>query len=317
MRPSLDSHHRILVIRLGALGDLTLCMKAFHDIRAAHPRAQIALLTMPPFVDFARVMPWFDQTIADMRPSAWNIEAWLDLRRRIRDFDPTMVYDLQGKNRQAALYYLLGGPWKGPQWSGGAPGCVYPRPWPPKEGAHFTDFIADQLRAAGVPDAGMPDFAWLDAPTGTFALPERYVMFIPGSSPDRLYKRWPAVAYAELAQRLATRGIASIAIGGRADMDAIDAIARQAPQIINLGGKTSLMEVAGLARRALHVLGNDTGPTHIAAAVGAPTLALFAAQVNPVWSCPRGPQVRWLQGDPIDALSVDQVLTSLWLDRID
>ncbi len=145
-------NQRILVIRLGALGDLVLCFQAFHEIRAAYPNAEIALLTMPAFAEFARSMPWFNRVIVDERPSFLEIGKWKKLIREIRAFGPAQVFDLQGKLRQTLLYFLLGP--SRIEWSGAAPFCDHPRLWPPKKGMHFTDFVAAQLRLANVPSAG-------------------------------------------------------------------------------------------------------------------------------------------------------------------
>ncbi len=59
------------------------------------------------------------------------------------------------------------------------------------------------------------------------------------------------------------------------------------------------------------VVGNDTGPTHIAAAVGASTLTLFTDSVNPTWSRPRGPRTAFLQGKPLADLPVAEVQAAL------
>ena len=75
----------------------------------------------------------------------------------------------------------------------------------------------------------------------------------------------------------------------------------------DLSGKTSLNEVASLARHGVCAVGNDTGPTHLAAAVGGRTLTLMAEQVNPVWAGPKGPQAQVRQGHPLGALSVEDV----------
>lgn len=299
---------RILVIRLGALGDLILCFQAFHEIRRAHPGAEIALLTMPAFAGFARTMPWFDRVITDERAPLARAGEWLDLVRQIRAFRPDRVYDLQGKLRQNILYFLLGCV-RG--WSGAAPFCSYPRLWPPQPGMHFTDFAAAQLRRADVPQQPPADLAWLDAPVAELALPDRYAVLIPGCAPDRLYKRWPAENYAALANRLRARGIASVAVGTKADADAIAAIRAKAPQLVDLSGRTSLHQLAAVMRRSVCVIGNDTGPTHLAAAVGAPTLALMPEQVNAAWSAPRGLRARALRGCPLARLAVDEVLLAL------
>lgn len=303
---------RILVIKLGALGDLILCMGAFSAIRKHHPGAHIALQTMPSFADFAREMPWFDEILIDPRPKFSQPRKWADLIRTTRKFNPTRVYDFQGKLRQSLLYFALGGPLSGPEWSGAAPACSHPRPWPPVPGMHYTDFLAAQLEQAGLTIDSAPDLSWLDAPLDGFALPKRFALFIPGCAPTRLYKRWPPESYAELAKRFEEQGIAAVTVGTQSDATSIVAIRAIAPQVIDLTGKTSLKQLAALARRAVCVVGNDTGPTHLAAAVGARTLALMSDQVDPNWSAPKGSLTAWLGGGPLDGLGVQTVWDKLF-----
>ncbi len=296
---------RILVIRLGALGDLIFCFQSFREIRLAHPDAEIALLTRPAYAAFARMLPFFDGVLIDTHPT-FSPSAWLQLRREIKAFAPTRVYDLQGKRRQSILYALLGGP-HGPAWSGAAPWCAFPRPWPPKPGMHFTDFLSAQLRAAGVPAAPQTDLTWLDQATEAYAPPSPYAIIIPGCSPDAPHKRWPAKNFAEIVHKLRAQKISCIAVGTDADANVIDDIKKLAPDLINFCGKTNLFELAGLLRRAAGVIGNDTGPLHLAAAVGAPTLALFSGKSDPAWSKPPGKKVAWRQSPNLSDLSVDEV----------
>ncbi|MDR3425766.1 MAG: glycosyltransferase family 9 protein [Alphaproteobacteria bacterium] len=305
----IPSKQHILVIRLGALGDLVLCFRAFHEIRLAHPNAEIALLVRPAFADFARAMPWFDRVLIDTHPTFAQPAAWLRLRKEIKTFAPDRVYDLQGKRRQTILYALLGGPC-GVEWSGAAPLCKFPRPWPPANGMSFQDFLAAQLRAAGAAESSPPDLTWLDAPVENFALPERYAVLIAGCSSGAPHKRWPPEKYAEAAKRLQKKDLACVAIGTKADADALAAIQAQAPFVIDLSNQTNLFELAGILRRATGVIGNDTGPLHMAAAVGTPTLALFSASSDPVWSKPPGEKVAVMQSPILADLSADKVVAA-------
>jgi len=301
---------RILVIRLGALGDLVLCFQAFHEIRQAHPKAEIALLTMPGFADFARRMPWFNRVIIDPRPPAIHINQWLKLFKNVRAFAPELVYDLQGKPRQNVLYARLGGPW-GPAWSGAAPFCSLPRLAEPMPGMHFTDYVEAQLQLADVSAQEPADVSWLDAPLDKFKLPARFAVLVPGCAPHREYKRWPASKYAALAQELQKKGIASIAVGTKADAKVIADIRAINPKVADFSGSTTLFQLAAIMRRAACVIANDTGPMHVAAVVGAPTLGLMSDQVDAEWSAPKGPRAKWLQGKPLAELGVDKVLLAL------
>lgn len=295
---------RVLVIKLGALGDLVLCASVFAAIRAHHPDAPMALLTAPPFASLALQMPWFNTVILDPRPKLTQPLKWLQLIRQVRTFKPTRVYDLQGKTRQKILYHALGKP----LWSGAIKGCSNPRPWPPVQGMHYTDFIAAQIMAAGLDAPQPPDMSWLDGDVAGLDLPERFAVLITGCSPQHPHKMWPAVSYAALADRLKQEGLAVLAIGTKDDAPRVEAVRSLAPHVIDLTGKTSLGQVAALCRRATLVVGNDTGPTHIAAAVGAKTMALMSEKVDPLWSCPKGPNAQWLGGRPLDEVSVDEVL---------
>jgi ADP-heptose:LPS heptosyltransferase len=302
---------RVLVIKLGALGDLVLCFRVFASLRAHFPEAEIALLTAPQYEGFARTMPWFDKVLCDPRPSFLRLDQWAGLVSRVAHFAPSHVFDFQGKTRQSVLYALLGGPLFR-FWSGAAPFCKFPRLWPPRKGMHYTDFVAAQLERAGVPLVDKVDTTWLDGSVDGFGLPARFALLIPGCAPSRLYKRWPAEKYAALAAHLAEQGIASVMVGTEAERDALDRIKALRPDVLDLGGKTSLGQIAALARRAELVIGNDTGPMHIAASVGARVLALMPAdRVDPAWSAPRGERTKWIGGAPLADLAVEEVVKAL------
>jgi ADP-heptose:LPS heptosyltransferase len=81
--------------------------------------------------------------------------------------------------------------------------------------------------------------------------------------------------------------------------------------VVDLSGRTTLFQLAGVMRRAVCVIANDTGPMHVAAAVGAPVLGLMSEQVNGAWSAPKGPRAKALQGKPLTELGVDKVLLAL------
>jgi len=301
---------RILVIRLGALGDLVFCFQTFHEIRHTYPDADIALLTRAPFADFARSLPYFDHVIVDTHPTIFSPRDWFRLRKDLIDFSPDIVFDLQGKFRQTVLYALLGGPF-GPVWSGAAPFCKFPRPWPPRAGMNFADFLGAQLRAAGIPATLPPDLRWLDAPIQKFSLPSRYAVLIPGCSPKAPHKRWPPKKYAALAKMLRSKGVACVAVGTVSDAEAISVIKIFVPEVVDVSGKTTLFELAGILRRAHLVVGNDTGPLHLAAALGTPTVALFSGKSNPIWSKPPGPKVAWRQSENLADLSVANAVSAI------
>jgi ADP-heptose:LPS heptosyltransferase len=302
----------VLVIKLGALGDLMQSLEAFHAIRAFHPDRRLILMTTPPFAAFGSAMPWFDEVWVDPRPKAWQLAAWAALAGRLRREPLSRVYDLQSNQRTGLYFRLLAGP-RRPEWSGAASGCSHPRPDFLSLSGHNRDRLLAHLASAGVPAAGPAALSWLDAGVAGFALPDRFVILVPGCSPHRLYKRWPADHYAALACRLEQRGIATVVVGTGADRDAVAEIRARAPAIIDLTGRTSLLEVAGVARAALGAVGNDTGPIFITAAVGTPTLMLMSHHTIAERMAPLGPAVSWLQRRHLADLTVDEVEAALLL----
>lgn len=309
------TQENILVVRYGALGDMIYCFQSYHEIRQAHPNAKITLLTAPAFASFANRMPWFDDVMIDVHPSKLRIDQWLVQALAIHKLKPTRVYELHGKLRQTVMYWLQGGPFAkwlgGPEWSGAAPWCKFPRLWPPQPGMHFEDFLAAQLRLAGVKEQPPANLDWLDASVNIFKLPTRYAVIIPGCTAGQNYKRWPAENYTDIAKHLLEQTVPVLAVGTKADADAIAPIKALVPEIRDLSGQTDLFQLAGILRHAAVVIGNDTGPMHMAAALQAPTLALLSGRTNPVWSAPRQPKAQWLQADQLKDLPTEKVFLAL------
>ncbi|HEX6860002.1 MAG TPA: glycosyltransferase family 9 protein [Caulobacteraceae bacterium] len=300
---------KILVIKLGALGDFVLAMAAMKKIREAHPNDQITLLTTPPFRELAEASGWFDAVDTDGRPDNLIAEAAMLLRLRRAHYG--RIYDLQTSSRSSAYFqFLRPNP---PPWSGIARGCSLPHANPARDSMHTLERQADQLKYAGIwPDAPTepgtappPDLSFLAAGRPPAQLP--YVMLIPGGSPHRLDKRWPAGRFAQLALELRGRGLEVYVIGGPGEAPIAEEIARVAGEIRDLTGKTSFADIAALAAGAECVIGNDTGPLHLAAAAGAPTLALFSDASDPALCAPRG-KVRVLHSPDLADLPLSAVV---------
>lgn len=299
----------ILVIKHSALGDMILALPLFRAIRAHHPDERIVLLTTAPYADLARASGCFDAIWTDSRPKLWQIGGMVRLVRLLRSEDFRRIYDLQGSQRTRSIYYrVMGAPRD--RWVGNATGCRYHIP-DPTEPVHIAEHRRRQLALVGIPDPGLPDLSFLTADTGRYGLPARYALLVPGGSPHRPAKRWPAAAFAEMANHLAGHGITPVLIGQRAEQQAIDAIAAACPAAISLLGQTSFAEMAALARGAELAVGNDTGPMHIIAAAGCPSLVLYSAESDPRKVSPRGDWIRLLQRPTLETLSAADAIAAL------
>ena len=298
---------RILVIKLSALGDFILSIASFQAIRRHHPKAHITLLTTKPFAGLGEASGCFDAVWTDTRPRWSDVSEWWSLRRRLRGGRFDRVYDLQ-RSQRSAWYFRLAGR---PEWVGTAAGCSHHYVDPPPPLPHVTEREAAQLALAGIDDIGLPDLSFLQADIGRFALPAPTALLVPGSAPHRPAKRWPAAGFADLARELVGRGLTPVLIGTAAERDAVAAVAAGCPEARDLSGKTGLEDLVALGRAAVLAVGNDTGPMHLIAAAGCPSLALFSADSDPVQVAPRGPSVALLRQDSLQDLALDRVLAAI------
>jgi ADP-heptose:LPS heptosyltransferase len=296
---------RILVIKHGALGDIVLAFPAFAAIRAAHPDAQITLLTTAPYAGFLALSNWFDAIEIDARPGLGNPLGLLKLRRQLRGF--AMVYDLQTSARSSRYFALAGRP----PFSGIATGCAYRHVNPERNAMHTRERLAEQLSAAGIAPLPPPDLSWLAASVEKFDLPAEFALLVPGAAPHRPEKRWPAEKFAALAKNLA---LPVVIAGGAGESAAVAAIKAASPAAIDLTGRTSLAELAAVAARSTMAIGNDTGPMHLAAALAIPCVVLFGGASDPALTAPRYPDGGWpsiVRAADLAAVPVAQVLAAL------
>jgi ADP-heptose:LPS heptosyltransferase len=303
---------RILVIKLGALGDIVLALGPFAAIRRDHPDAHITLLTTPAFAGFLGKSLYFDEIRAEERVPLWNPCGLLALRRWLRDGRFDRVYDLQTSDR-SGWYFRLMGPGRRPEWSGIAPGCSHPHANPNRDFMHSIDRQNEQLAMAGIENVPDADLSWMAADTARFGLAERSALLIPGGAPHRPAKRWPVDRYAALARHLSARGVEPVILGSAAEAGIARDISSACLVARDLTGQTTIEDLAVLARSANVAIGNDTGPMHVIAAAGCPSVVLFSGASDPALTAPRGAEVTVLCATDLATLSVESVEGALSL----
>jgi ADP-heptose:LPS heptosyltransferase len=297
---------RILVIKLGALGDFIYALGPMQAIRGHHPEAEIILLTRPAYAELGERSGLFDKVWSDSEPKLFNIPGILALRARLTGAAFERVYDLQTSDR-TGFYYRLFWPGPKPEWSGIVPGCSHYHHYKRPTLIHTQDRQRTQLEIAGIKDVRPSDLAFMDSDIGRFDLPAPFALLIPGSSLKMAIKRWPAPSYGEIARRLHKAGITPVLLGGKEDQDAIQIIKETCPEARDLSGKTTLYDIPALARSARVTIGNDTGPMHMAALTGCPTIAIFSTKSFPDKAAPRGDNVSLLIEENLDDLAVESI----------
>jgi heptosyltransferase-2 len=101
-------------------------------------------------------------------------------------------------------------------------------------------------------------------------------------------KRWSADRFGEVARALCAAGATVAVAGGPGDEEAVGRVVSAAP-VLDFSGRTRVGVLGAALEAADVVITNDTGPMHLAAAVGTPTVAIFGS-TNPVWTAPFGPR---------------------------
>ena len=170
-------------------------------------------------------------------------------------------------------------------------------PWPARSRHLFEEFAAIAAAAGARPPDAAPriaisaearEGAWRLLETHGARRGERFVALSPGAAFGPA-KRWPSERFAELGARVASSGVGVVLVGGPADRRVTEVVARRiaagAPAPIDLTGATDIPALAAVLSIASVAVANDSGPMHIAAAVGTPVVALFGS-TNPDWTRP-------------------------------
>jgi heptosyltransferase-3 len=288
-----------LLVRAGALGDVLLLRRAaaalhrvYRRVLLVAPGASGRALVGPGPSEVDELIDWEAAPVA--RLLVEDAEAEMDLRLRLRDVELAVVY-----SRQDALVRGL---------QSIVPRVVAHDPHP-AEGLHASEWLARPLAGLGIDlPREVPPMQATGAESAAAAawlgrLPERFVAVHPGSgSPS---KNWPAERFASLLDVLASSG-PWLLVEGPADVESAAPLARR-PGAVRARGFDPRVLGAVLARAGLFV-GHDSGVSHLSAAWGAPTLALFGPTDPAVWG-PIGARVSVLRspGGRLDGLSVEAV----------
>jgi len=278
---------KILILKPSSLGDVVQALPVLRLLKRHLPASEIywwidsnlaPLLEGDP--DLAGVVPFARRRWATPRhwPEIWRSIRWL----RQQAFD--WVIDLQCLMRSGAFAWLTNGklligldePREGAR---GFYDLIVRRP---SALTHAVDWYLSVLPPLGVPADG--EFQWLPERPGLAESVRRkwpverakWIIIQPGAR--WLNKRWPAESYAEVVRRLAATNLEFqfVILGGEEDRPLGEVIARvDGRRCLDLTGRISLPEMVEWIRLSKLMVTNDTGPMHVAAALGTPVVALF------------------------------------------
>jgi heptosyltransferase-2 len=273
----------VLVLRFSAIGDVVLTAPALDALRTAWPDARIVYAVKQRLAHLVEHNPNVDEVIG-LREG----EGALAYARRLRATRPSAVLDLHGKIRSRILRALLPGVrkvvWHKRDFRDTLPVKLALRPY------HASMLFADRYHAAveelvgrALPKGklqyfpGPGDGAAADQALRAAGLdPARRLL---GLSPGANWatKRWPVERFAALARRALARGLQVAVQGSETEAPFGLEIARLAPGTADLCGKLDLRALGGFIARCSAFVANDSGPMHMARALGVPTLAFFGS----------------------------------------
>jgi lipopolysaccharide heptosyltransferase I len=295
----------ILITKPSALGDIVLALPALTALHKSFPDAKISWLVRPEFSPLlenhphlAEVIP-FDRKFlgkAWYHPRAFGALVSLIAKLRQSRFD--VAFDFQGLLRTAILAWLSGCKRRfGMANAREFATIFYTDKIPPDpNNPHLVDYYIRMIRAAGAADLGVEfvfpqdteaanSVANLLADHGVAR--DKYAVLVPGSA--QADKCWPIERFAILAEKISSQfGLPIVAAGTTSESPLIEMLKEKARiPVTNLAGRTSLKELIALLRAARLVVSNDTGPGHIAAALGTPLVLMFSWS-NPARIAPYG-----------------------------
>lgn len=308
---------RVLFVRLSSFGDVVFALPAAKALKVGQPGTTLAWAIEPPLAPLLEGAPFVDEILpADTRRWRRSIAARSthkeirDFLRKERDFRPDLVVDAQGLFKSALITASVRAPRKvgfGLRTATERINCLVTNE---RVEAADRPHVLDRMLALAEHVTGTSGFervpdvrhlidredpavdAWLERHGE-----QPFALLQPFSSKKN--KEWMADDLVSLAGRLGSRGLVAVLRWGPGEESRARELQEHSKNLLLLAPATTPASTARLASRAALFVGVDSGPTHLAAAAGAPTLALFgptdSARFGPV-----GPRAAALCAGPDD-----------------
>jgi len=301
---------RVLLLRLERIGDLLMALPGVAAVRALAPQARIDLVVGSWNEDLARAIPFVDTV--ETLDAAWlarrgeglKVPALVGAARRWRQRHYDLAINFEPDVRSNLMIAVAGASWAAGYRSAGG-GALLDQALDYDPRAHTTDNAVRLVSTVFGSAAQSSSHSLLTIPEEHRRRAEAIVGPRPGPlialhvSGGRPVKQWPPERFAEVARQLAVERRATILLtGSPADRPLIDELTRGLPagSYVDTSTADNLLTVAALLAQADLLITGDTGPMHLAAAVGTPIVAVFGPS-DPRRYAPRGPHDRVVRVD--------------------
>jgi heptosyltransferase I len=293
---------RVLITRMSAFGDIVHTWPLVEALRRGPEPATVAWLVEEPFLALVRAHPGVACAITAAtrrwRRAPLSRSTRAEIRRTreaIARFAPDVALDPQGLVKSAIWAWLAGVPRRLGLAAAHRRECL--------AGAFYTE-TADPPGARHVIDCNLALLSSLNLPTAAGLVPDgrfllaggedatvresRTVALLPAAGKPG--KCWPHGSYSSLAQRLADAGWQPLIVVGPNEEALAQRVAAAAGTSATVAPRTSPVELARLLATCRAAVGGDTGPIHLAASLGMPTVAIYL-NTDPERNGPRGARV--------------------------
>jgi ADP-heptose:LPS heptosyltransferase len=292
-KPPMTPAPRVLVIRRRYLGDIVLLGPVFRNLRLHWPGAHLAAVAEPAFAPLLALNPDVNETFVLPRRAV----EWPGFLLRLRRARFTHVLDLDNTERTALITRATGAPCRVAIWY-----VRHAWPWvytaalqsqpAVHEQSSIIEYYLSALGPAGVPVASrevrlVPRAADLVSARLLVHGAGKRILLHPGSR--SAFRMWPAANFAAVCDRVQDElGAQVFVLAGPGEQDTVAAIRAAAKShLVTINTALGLPQFAALASLFDLMLCHDSGPMHVAAAVGTPVVALLGSQ-NPVVFAPAG-----------------------------
>jgi len=338
-----DRPPRFLIVRLGSLGDVIHAIPAVAALKHRYPGGTIDWVVDPRYADLVRLVTVVGSVYPfDPRGALSALTAWRRLRaarfgaqgRTGSGHEYDAVIDLQGLLKSAVLARSVGARrtigFSRRHLREPMARFFYSETIDPGDAAHVIQKGIGLMRAVGVDDPSIAFPVAVPRSTAADAVAARvgssgYVLINPGAAWPN--KRWPPERFGALAAAIRERrGLRSVVLWGPGEEAAASAVVAASGGAAEQAPATSITDILAIAKGASLMVSGDTGPLHIAGAVGTPIVALFGptrAERNGPWSpadisisridqCVCHYERRCRRAQPcIDDISVDDVVAAV------
>ncbi|MEQ1828685.1 MAG: glycosyltransferase family 9 protein [Pirellula sp.] len=278
---------RILIVRLSAIGDTLLSVPVLTALRRNFPKAELAWVTERASSQLIEGHSCLDKLFVTSKKTFKSPRQFWTLARQIRQWEPDVTLDLQGLTKSSLLAWFSGasqrlgfrrGVFDGRELST----TLNNRLFQPST-SHIVDRGLELLRLLGVQDDkvefGLPDSEqeelFAEQTLRSLFLDGRFAVINVGAGwPSKI---WPSDRYASVAQHLWEQwGIPSLVMwSGDQERMAAEQVTAIANSCASLAPSTTLVQLRGVVRQACLFVGSDTGPMHLAVALGIPTIGMI------------------------------------------